>query len=205
MTGMQCPDQAPPGLPCGCLSARPPAQFFLEEDASGRSHGLWAPGSWSSVTFHVGSVLGDGGWGLGFPSLRTQNHWQEKDPVSWRAEHPSWSWDCVNMVGDGSAHRPPHPWGPRRLPAQGNHTHGSAHTRHPMPSEFLSTAQRPGTRARVRRGGGSGHCSQSPWAGGWMPRGVKEKQRGTWVGAGWGSGDDESGQVAVRVGSWWQS
>lgn len=41
----------------------PPAQFFLEEDASGRSHGLWAPGSWSSVTFHVGSVLGAGGWG----------------------------------------------------------------------------------------------------------------------------------------------
>lgn len=37
-----------------------PAQFFLEEDASGRSHGLWAPGSWPSVTFHVGSVLGAG-------------------------------------------------------------------------------------------------------------------------------------------------
>ena len=36
---------------------------MLEEDASGRSHGLWAPGSWPSVTFHVGSVLGAGGWG----------------------------------------------------------------------------------------------------------------------------------------------
>ena len=38
-----------------------------------------------------------------------------------------------------------------------------------------------------------------------MPKGVKEKRRGTWVGAGWGSGDDESGQVAVGVGNWWQS
>ena len=33
-------------------------------------------------------------------------------------------------------------------------------------------------------------------------RGVKGKPRGTWVGAGWGSGDDEQGQVAAGVEGW---
>ena len=36
----------------------------------------------------------------------------------------------------------------------------------------------------------------------WTPRGVKGKQRRTWAGAGWVSGDDEQGQVAAGVEGW---
>ena len=177
------------------------AQFFLEEDTSGRSHGLWASGSWSSVTFHVGSVLGAGGWGSppsGHKSIgrrRILCLGEQSTPASPGTVSTWW------VMAQHTGHLVP------GVPGSSQHKVITPTGQHMPDTQCLlnSSPQLSAWGREPGRGEGAGVASvhralgQVGW---WMPRGVKGKQRRTWEGAGWGSGDDEQGQVAARVEVW---